>query len=414
MNPSVIIIGGGLSGLTAARQLHKKGIDFLLLEATDRIGGRVKTDIVDGFRLDRGFQVLLTAYPEAKQWLDYAKLDLKSFLPGALLLYPDGKQDLLGDPLRDFSSLIPTIFSNAGNLKDKFLILKLRNRLAGLSIEEIFQQKEMSTRDVLRNEYGFSSKIIERFFAPFFSGIFLEKELTTSRRMFDFVFKMFSQADTAVPNLGMEEIPKLLSQPLPTTSIKTNARVLKIDQQTVQLEDGFSFSAPQIIVATEATGIIKELHPIKTSYQSTTHLHFVAQESPIKKRLIALNTSPNRLVNNICAISNIAPGYSSNNQFLISLSVVGNTNLSEKELEKAIRKELQLWFGKVTQDWKHLHTHIVKYALPNQSKVSHSITEEKLKLRKGLYTCGDFLLNGSINAAMKIGREVGDLVGNNI
>jgi phytoene dehydrogenase-like protein len=412
MNPNAIIIGGGLSGLTAARQLHKKGIDFLLLEATDRIGGRVKTDVVDGFRLDHGFQVLLTAYPEAKRWLDYSKLDLKSFLPGALLLYPDGKQDLLGDPLRDISSLIPTLFSNAGDLKDKLLILKLRNRLAGLSIEEIFQQEEMTTHDVLKKEYGFGPKMIERFFAPFFAGIFLEKKLTTSRRMFDFVFKMFSQADTTVPNLGMEEIPKLLAQPLPPESIKTNARVSKIDQQTVQLADGSHFTSPHIIVATEATGIIKELSTIKTSHQSTTHLHFIAQESPIKKRLIALNTTPNRLVNNICTINNIAPGYASNDQFLVSLSVVGDSGLAAKELEKAVRKELQLWFGKATQDWKHLHTRTVKYALPNQSKVSHSIAEEKLQLRKGLYACGDFQLNGSINASMKIGREVGDLVSN--
>ena len=414
MKPSVIIIGGGLSGLTAARQLHKNGIDFKLIEAADRIGGRVKTDIIEGFRLDHGFQVLLTAYPEAKRWLDYTKLNLKSFSPGAMLLYPNGEKDFLGDPLRDFSSLFPTLFSSAGNIKDKLLILKLRNRLSGLSIEEIFQQKETTTQDALKHEYGFSPKMIDNFFAPFFSGIFLEKELKTSRRMFDFVFKMFSKGDTAIPNLGMEEIPKLLSHPLPSDSIITNARVSKIDQQTVQLTDGSSFSSPHIIVATEATGIIKELSSVKIAHQSTTHIHFVANESPIEKPLIALNTNPNRLVNNICAINNIAPLYCTNNQFLISLSVVGKSKLTEKELIKAVRNELQLWFGKITQDWKHLHTRTIKYALPNQSNVSQYIATEKLQLRKGLYACGGFQLNGSINAAMKIGREVGELVSKKI
>ena len=184
-----IIIGGGLAGLTAARTLQEKGIEFTLLEATDRVGGRVKTDIEDGFRFDRGFQVLLTAYPEAKRWLDYKKLDLRTFTPGAMLLLPSGKTECIGDPLRDPSSLFSTVFSSAGSLGDKFKILSLKNRLASLSIEEIFNQEEKTTMEVLKGDYGFSKKMIDLFFQPFFAGIFLEKELTTSRRMFDFVFK---------------------------------------------------------------------------------------------------------------------------------------------------------------------------------------------------------------------------------
>ena len=157
MNSSVIIVGGGLSGLTAARKLQELNIDFTLLEASDRIGGRIKTDVIDGFRLDYGFQVLLTAYPEAKRWLDYKKLNLRSFDPGAMLLYPDGSKDLLGDPLREISSLIPTIFSKAGNLQDKFKTWNLKNRLTNMSIDEIFTQKEISTIDALSHEYGFSN-----------------------------------------------------------------------------------------------------------------------------------------------------------------------------------------------------------------------------------------------------------------
>lgn len=410
MKSTVIIIGGGLAGLTAARQLHAQGIDFQLFEATDRIGGRIKTDVVNGFRLDRGFQVLLTEYPEAKRWLDYKKLDLKSFTPGALLLLPGGEKSHIGDPLRDFSSLLPTIFSSAGNLMDKLRILKLKTRLAKLTIEEIFQQKEKTTQEALSEDYGFSNQMIEQFFAPFFAGIFLEKELTTSRRMFDFIFKMFGEGDTAVPNLGMEEIPKLLAQPIPENFITTNARVLKIENQTVYLEDGSVFSAPNIIVATEATSFVKELLKVKTQYQSTTHLHFIAEKSPLQKPIITLNTNKGRLANNICTISQVASGYAPENKNLVSISVVGKSDFSKKELAKAIRKELKTWFGKATQDWEHLNTKVIEYALPNQSNVHHEISKQNYKIRKGLYLCGDFQLNGSINAAMKSGREVAELI----
>jgi len=408
--PTAIIIGGGLSGLCAARQLHSQGIDFLLLEATDRIGGRIKTDVIDGYRLDHGFQVLLTAYPEAKRILDYQKLKLKSFSPGALLLYPDGQKDRIGDPLRDLSSLFPTVFSSAGNLMDKLRILKLKNRLSNKTIEQIFRQEEKTTLTILAKEYGFSQKMIDRFFAPFFAGIFLEKELNTSRRMFDFVFKMFGEGDTAVPNLGMEEIPKQLAASLPADSIQCNARVDKINGQDVYLTDGSKFSAPSIIVATEATGLVKGLTSVKSAHQSTTHLHFIADEPPVEHPLIALNTNKKRLSNNICTINKVAEGYASSGKNLVSISVVGKNDLSEKELAKAVQKELATWFGKATQNWRHLHTRTVQYALPNQHDVQHQIPNDQLEIRAGLFYGGDFLLNGSINAAMKIGTEVGELV----
>jgi phytoene dehydrogenase-like protein len=356
MNADVIIIGGGLSGLTAARQLHSLGIDFKLIEASDRIGGRVKTDVIDGFRLDHGFQVLLTAYPEAQRCLDYSDLNLKAFNPAALLLYPNGSKDQLGDPLRDFSSLFPTLLSNAGSLSDKLKTWTLKNRLVKLSVVEIFQQKEISTMDALSQEYGFSQKMIRHFLQPFFAGIFLESELKTSRRMFDFVFKMFSENDTAIPNLGMEEIPKQLASTLPKESVITNARVRKIDGQEVILEDGSSFRAPHIIIATQAIGLVKEYASIKTNHQSTTNLHFVAQDDPIGKPVIALNTSEKRLANNICTISNVASAYAPKGLHLISISVVGDSGMEGKALQQAVQKEQQTWFGKSSLDWEHLHT----------------------------------------------------------
>ncbi len=414
MTPSVIIIGGGLTGLTAARHLQSKGIDFLLLEASDRVGGRVKTDVVDGFRLDYGFQVLLTAYPEAQAQLDYALLQLRHFQPGALLLYPDGKQDRIGDPLRDISSLFPTLFSKAGSLLDKLRILLLNWKLSSLTIEQIFQRTEQATADVLRQEYGFSTKMIDSFFTPFFSGIFLEGELATSRRMFDFVFKMFGSGYAAIPYLGMEEIPKQLASSLPTGSIITGAKVSQVDGQTVKLIDGSSFTAPHILVATEASGLVKELTTVGTQYQSTTHLHFSTPIPPISQALIALNTKRSRVANNICTISQVAAAYAPVGQHLVSISVLGNTKAQEANLEKVVRQELSTWYGKAVEEWKHLHTRQVHYALPDQKKVKHQVDPGQLEIRPGLFVAGDHLLNGSINAAMKSGRKAAEAIINKL
>ena len=407
----VIIIGGGLSGLTAANYLHQKGVDFKILEASDRVGGRVKTEQIDGYRLDHGFQVLLTAYPETKRLLDYDKLDLKKFVPGAVLLQENGSQDRIGDPLRDYSSLIPTLTASVGGLMNKMRILGFKMRLSGQSIDQIFQQPNKTTLAALREDYGFSDTIINRFFAPFFSGIFLETELKTDRRMFDFIFKMFGEGYAAVPNLGMEEISKQLASNLPTDSILTNTRVQSIDKQEVKTEDGQVFKANKILIATQATSLIKDISPkTNTRYVSTTNVHFIADEAPLQKGIIALNTQKNRLVNNVCVINKVASGYAPAGKNLISLSIVGNTAFTDKNLEKNIKKELKKWFGSAVEKWEHLDTRHINYALPDQQNVSNKIAPVDLKISKNLFVCGDHLLNGSINAAMKSGRIAADLL----
>ena len=120
----IYIIGAGISGLIAAKVLENNGFHPIIIEATDRAGGRVKTDIVKGYQLDHGFQVLLTAYPTAKAFLDYNALALQTFLPGATI-FKNGKQKTLGDPLRSISLLFPTLFSGIGNFSDKLKVLKL-------------------------------------------------------------------------------------------------------------------------------------------------------------------------------------------------------------------------------------------------------------------------------------------------
>ena len=407
----VLVIGAGLTGLTAALHLHRQNFSVKLLEATDRAGGRVKTDQVNGYLLDRGFQVLLTQYPETQAWLDYDALDLKSFAPGAMILNLQGKHELM-DPSRMPTSAFKTLASPVGGLTDKLRMLWLKNKLKGMSVEDIFRQPEISTLAAIQ-EYGFNEQMLRNFFQPFLAGIFLENSLTTSRREFDFVFKMFSQGDTAVPALGMEEIPRQLVAQLPADAVLFNKHVRSVNEQKVSTDTGETFSAPIILVATEPTSFVSRYFPggkKEVKYHSTTQVYLTADSPPFTKPLIALNATSQRLVNNFCVMNQIAPEYAPENKYLLSAAIVGDAPYSDEDLPRRVCREMAVWFGEQTTQWKPLRVYRIRYALPNQDRVAHTLSSEQTKLRDGLYAAGDYALNGSINAAMRAGRQVAEKI----
>ena len=404
MKQDVIIIGAGLAGLSGAVHLHRQGRKVLILEATDRAGGRIKTDFDDGFLLDRGFQVLLTAYPESKSLLNYADLNLKKMLPGATVLYDDGQFEI-ADPFRRPSAALATLFAPVGTIKDKINTLWLKNKLQKLTIEEIFQQPEQTTLKQL-SDYGFTSKMIERFYAPFLSGIFLENDLSTSSRMFDFVMKMFSDGDVAVPALGMEEIPKQLVALLPKNSIRCNTQVVEIVGNKVTIADGTVFEANQILLATNASALTKDFFPAQkmTSHQ-VTNVYFEATEAPTKKAVVTLNASKNKKwVNNLTIMSNVSSAYAPKGKVLISVSYNGIPTLDDAALAENMKQELKKWYGEKVTSWKMLKTYRIEYALPTQESVRNEIPASEIKISDSIFICGDNLLNGSINAALKTGR----------
>lgn len=404
----VIIIGAGLSGLSAAVHLHRQGRKVLILEASDRAGGRVKTDLIDGFILDRGFQVLLTAYPEAKKLLNYKDLQLRNMLPGATVLY-DGGTFEIADPIRRPMALFSTLFAPVGTLRDKINTLRLKNKLQKMSIDEIFNQREQTTLQQL-SDYGFSQKMIQRFYKPFLSSIYLENQLTTSNRMFDFVMKMFSDGAVAVPALGMEEIPKQLVNQLPESSIQYHKNVAKIAGNTIILEDGTTFEANQIVIATNANAFTKIFLPNqKTTSQQVTNVYFEAPMAPTNKAVVVLNaSSTKKWVNNLTVLSNVSKTYAPLGKVLISVSYNGLANVEDFELAENMKKELEQWYGKQVQDWKMIKTYRIDYALPIQDSVKNELSISEIKISDTLFICGDHLLNGSINAAFKSGRLVAE------
>lgn len=395
-----IIIGSGLAGLTAAYYLQQAGKPYLLLEASDRVGGRVKTDHKNGYLLDRGFQVFLTAYPEAKAVLDYAALDLREFAPGAVLFRDGGKKDYIGDPQRQLSALLPTVLTSAGTVFDKVKILMTKQKVTEKSIAEIFASNEFETSTVLRTTYGFSEQLISAFLKPFYAGIFLEQDLTTSRRMFDFVFKMFSEGSATLPAGGMEEIPKQIASHLDPQSVRLQSEVQSVEGSSVTLADGSVLEAKHILLATEATGLASRVAKVKQERRSTTNIYFESEARPFARKAIALSSTPTGIVNNMTSMTNVASQYSPAGKHLISVSLRQGAAYQGASTHQAVKAELKPYIP-TAANWQHLHTYEIDYALPDQTQITN---DDIQPVSTHTMIIGDHMLNGSINAAMKSGR----------
>jgi protoporphyrinogen oxidase len=393
------IVGAGISGLVAAKVLEDKGFEPIILEATDRVGGRVKTDVVNGYQLDHGFQVLLTAYPAAQKYLDYKALNLQRFMSGAAI-FKKSKASIIGDPLRDISLLFPTLFSGIGSVKDKLKVLKLNHYLKKKSLEEIFNSKSQTTKSYLM-DYGFSDEMIKQFFKPFFSGIFLETELETSSRMFEFVYKMFGEGDAAIPKAGIEAIPKQLCQNLKHSTFKFNTKVNRISNGIIKLEDGTELPSDFTIIATDSTHLLDEKTGPSIEWKSCDTLYFETETRVIQKPLIGLVALQGALVNNIFYHSSLESA-SKPNKELLSVTVIDRQGLSDKELIQKVEIELKAHCGITECNFIALYQ--IPKALPKLKDLKYEISPKHSSPNSTVFLAGDTLLNGSLNAAMISGE----------
>jgi phytoene dehydrogenase-like protein len=396
---NINIIGAGISGLIAAKVLEENGYNTTIIEATNRPGGRVKTDIVDGFQLDRGFQVLLSEYPAAKKHLDYNELELQNFGSGAVI-FTNGRQKTIGDPLRDLSLLFPTIFSGIGNLVDKLKILKLNNKLKSKNINDIFETPEKTTKQYLQ-DFGFSEDIISKFFCPFFTGIFLETELETSSRMFEFVFKMFAEGTALMPKQGIEAIPRQIASNLKSTIFKYNKKVNAVSENTITLESGEEIKSDYTIVTGDIESIIKDKKVKPVTWKSCTNIYFTCSKKLHSKPLIGLVANKNSLVNNVFYHNSLQTGQKGKGE-LLSVTIVKKHKLSNKALISAVKDELKTLCG--ISDLTYLKMYNIPKALPHLTNLSYTKVPKTTHLDKAIFIAGDAQINGSLNAAMLSGE----------
>ena len=403
-DPDVLIVGAGLAGLACARRLHHRGLTVQVLEASDRVGGRVRTETVDGFRLDRGFQVLLTAYPELRRELEYDALDLHAFTSGALVRY-NGGFHRVADPFRHPLDAPGTLVGPIGTLADKARVAQAWYDLTQASIPDLMAREEQTTLDVLRTRWGFSDTMLNRFFRPFLGGIFLDRTLSASSRMFEFVFKMFAEGRTALPAGGMDQIPKQMRRRLPDGAVRLNTPVEAVNDQTVTLAGGETRTAPYVVVATDAPAADRLVGSVSpTAGRSTTYLYFGAPRSPLDDPILVLNGDGVGPINNLAVPSDVAPGYAPEGRALVSVTVLEEMPEDEAALERSVREQLIDWFGLAAGGWTHLETVEVPYALPEQAPPFLSPPEREVRRREGLYVCGDHTRTASLNGAVASGH----------
>jgi len=407
----VVVVGAGLAGLSCACALHAAGMPVLVVERGEEVGGRVRTDQREGFLLDHGFQVLQTAYPEAQRVLDYRALRLHAFEPGALIR-TRGRLVRMADPWRRPASAFAALLNNIGTLGDRWKLARFRRLVTRSSPDALLAEPDSSTRDYLLNELQLSTDMVERFFRPWFSGVFLEPDLATSSRFFRFTFLMFAQGDASLPERGMGAIPRQLADQLPAGSLRLNREVKRVEASAVELADGERLAARALVVATEgprAAELLGDQLPAPDSC-STVSFCFASDKPPIDEPILVLNGDGEGPINNLCVPSNVSRTYAPRGQSLVSVSVVGDPPRDDASLADEVRAQLKDWFGQAVQDWRLLKTWRIRHALPAQPSGSVDSAGREVRLPSGIFCCGDHRQAASIQGAMLSGRRAAEAV----
>ncbi|MFR9774765.1 NAD(P)/FAD-dependent oxidoreductase [Micromonospora sp. MS34] len=392
----VVIVGGGLAGLAAARRLHRAGVPWRLLEAADRLGGRVATDRVDGYLLDRGFQVLNTAYPRLGGLLDLGRLDLGWFTSGVLVRRGE-RLDRLVNPLREPAGVAGAVTAGIGSVLDRLRFAALAAGCATLPVGRLLTAPETTSEAALRRA-GLSDAIIEELLRPFLSGVLIDRELATSSHVLAVLLRAFARGRIGLPARGMAALPHAIADPLPAELIELDTPVAAVAPGRVRTGDG-DLTCRAVVVAVgppAATTLLPRLTRVRM-HSYTTYYHST-DTPPLAEPILLLDGERRELVANTVVLSNAAPSYAPAGKHLVATSVVG----PQAPPEPVIRRELDRLYGRSTADWTHLTTVAVPDALP-AAPPPQGLLRKPVALGDGLFVAGDHRDTPSIQGALASG-----------
>ncbi|WP_141578833.1 NAD(P)/FAD-dependent oxidoreductase [Actinomadura sp. WMMA1423] len=397
--PGALVVGAGLAGLACAVRLHEAGVPVRVLEASDGVGGRTRTDSVDGFRLDRGFQVFNTAYPEARRVLDIPALDLRPFASG-LLVFHQGRRERVMLPWKHPRHALSGALADIGSVRDKAALAAMTARDLTFPASRILQGAERDTAAELRH-WGISERMTEKLLRPFLAGVLLERELETSSRFFHLIWRSFARGTIGVPALGMGRMAEQLAARLPDGALSLETPVGAVTGDGIQTSDGETFEADAVIVATDpvrAASLVPEIEA--PAMRAVTTFYHAAPKSPLEEPLQVLDAEG--IITDTLVLTDAAPEYSADGRALISTSVLG---LDADE--SLVRARLDEIYGD-TADWHLIATYPIEAALPATPPPLR--LRRPVRIRRGRYVCGDHRDTGSIQGALVSGRRAAEAV----
>ena len=408
----VVVVGAGLAGLAAAGRLCRAGLGVVVCEAEDHIGGRVRTDRVDGFLLDRGFQVFLPAYPEARRMFDLTALELRPFVRGAVAVTESSRYRLV-PPWRQHgvAEVIGDVARFAARHPGDAAVLAALSLRAAIAPNAALRRGSAEHSIALElSRWRVSPSVVDEVLRPFLAGVFLDPELRTSARMFHLIWRSFLRGGGALPRTGMQALPDQLALALPSGTIRTGCAVDEVFDGGVRLADGEVLRTRAVLVATDGSTAARLLSQVaEPAWHGVTTWYFAAPNSPLNDPVLMLDSRRDLLVNT-AVLSDVAADYAPPDAALVAASVpdqIVDTSNGD-DVEQRLRARLSEMYQQDTREWTLVKRYPIAHALPVMPP--HHPLRQPVRLGAGRYVCGDHRDTSSIQGALVSGRRAADAI----
>ncbi|MDN0194668.1 NAD(P)/FAD-dependent oxidoreductase [Streptomyces sp. S.PNR 29] len=420
----VVVVGAGIAGLSAAHRLTSAGVTTTVLEAAHGVGGRMATEKVDGFRLDRIGQLLSTAYPDLRRTPGLDRLVLRPFAPG-VLLHSDGRHHRAGaltstgrarGALHAVRALaaptprtsrrpVPVPRSRAGaplgTAVDQARLGAALTRLAGTPVDRLLARPEVPAAEALVAR-GLPARTIDGFLRPLLAALLCDPDLTTSSRCADLALRAFASGRLCLPEGGAEVLPELLARTLPPGTVRTGVRVTSVSTTSVTTAEHGEIRCRAVLLATDARAAAELLPGLRVpDFHPVTVLHHTADEPPVATGAsLLLDADRGGPVAHTAVVSQVDPSRAPAGRSLVSSTVLGPP---PPDVDTAVRIHLSRLYGTSTARWETLAVHHTAEAVPAM-RPPHDL-RRPVRLLAGLYVCGDHRDTSTVQGALHSGHR---------